>query len=62
MKKFEGIELLKYLCDILGPTGSEERVADAVREQLSDIEGLQIKYDKGGNLIVRYACGIENAR
>lgn len=62
MKKLEGIELLKYLCDISGPTGSEERVADAVREQLGDIEGLQIKYDKGGNLIVRYACGIENAK
>ena len=43
MKKLEGIELLKYLCDILGPTGSEERVADAVREQLGDIEGLHHK-------------------
>ena len=61
MERFEGIELLRYLCLIPGPTGSEERVAQAIEEQLSDIEGIEMHTDKGGNLIVRYSCGIENA-
>jgi len=61
MERFEGIELLRHLCLIPGPTGSEERVAEAIKEQLSDIEGIEIRSDKGGNLIVLYPCGIENA-
>lgn len=61
MERFEGIELLRHLCLISGPTGSEERVAEAIKEQLSDIEGIEMRSDKGGNLIVLYPCGIENA-
>ena len=54
MKRLEGVELLKYLCQIQGPTGSEERVAAAIREQLSDLDRIEITGDKGGNLIVAY--------
>ena len=61
MERFEGIELLRYLCLIPGPTGSEERVAQAIEEQLSDVDGIEMHSDKGGNLIVLYPCGIENA-
>lgn len=61
MKRLEGIELLEYLCQIPGPTGSEGRVAEAIREQLSDIEGIDVSADRGGNLIVSYSCGKEDA-
>lgn len=58
MQRLEGIELLKALCCVPGPTGSEERVLDFIREQLADIEGVEISCDRVGNMTVRLpGCG-----
>ena len=49
MTKYSGIELLRKLCEINGPTGCEDRVADFVRRQT---EGLcEYLPDRIGNLI-----------
>ena len=61
MERFEGIELLRHLCLVPGPTGSEERVAEAIKIQLEGVKNIDIKTDRGGNLIVCYPCGKDNA-
>lgn len=60
MQRLEGIGLLRELCCIPGPTGSEERVAALIRQQLSDLTGVDIYSDRVGNLTVRYAGGGED--
>ena len=60
MERFESIELLRHLCLVPGPTGSEERVAEAIKIQLEGVKNIDVKADIGGNLIVRYPCGKDN--
>lgn len=47
----EKIELLRELCLVCGPTGSEEKVADVIREKLG-ILGYEYTTDRLGNVIV----------
>ena len=49
MSKYSGIELVKKLCEIYGPTGFEYKVAEFIREQT---EGLcEYLPDRMGNLV-----------
>lgn len=49
MRKYSGIELVKKLCEIYGPTGFEYKVAEFIKEQT---EGLcEYVPDRMGNLV-----------
>ena len=51
MKKYEGIELVRVLCEMYGPTGFEQNVAEFIKEQTEGIcEHIQ---DRSGNLICK---------
>lgn len=54
MQRLEGIDLLRALCLVPGPTGAEERVAELIREQLSDLDGVEVRCDRVGNLTALY--------
>ena len=48
-------ELLRELCLVCGPTGSEEKVAELIRGKL-DLLGYEYMTDRLGNVIVHIAC------
>ena len=49
-------ETLKQLCELYGPSGSEDAVRQAIREAVSDLAS-QTRVDALGNLIVRAKAG-----
>lgn len=53
-KKLYSYELLEALCNTFGPSGCEDAVAELICEQIDDL-GAEIKRDKLGNLICRFA-------
>lgn len=54
--KYEGLELIRELCLLFGPSGCEDEVADFIKGQISDVcDSLSI--DRLGNLIARIGNG-----
>ena len=49
MSKYKGIELIKKLCEIYGPTGFEYKVAEFIKEQTEGI--CEYLDDRMGNLV-----------
>ena len=52
MKRYEGIELIKQLCLLFGPSGCEDNVSDFIKEQIEGVCDSTIT-DKLGNLIAK---------
>ena len=61
MKRYEGIELLRQLCLLFGPSGCEDNVADFIADQISD-SADRIYRDRLGNLIAVIESGIPNSK
>ncbi len=51
--RYEGLTLIRHLCDAFGPSGCEDGVRRLIEEQLADLTGIQTVTDRLGNLIVR---------
>ena len=49
MSKYSGIELVKKLCEIYGPTGFEYKVAEFIKEQTEEL--CEYLPDRMGNLV-----------
>ncbi len=61
MTKYEGIDLIRELCLLFGPSGCENMVSDFITGQ---IEGYCDRYytDRLGNLIAEISCGKSDAK
>lgn len=62
MQRLEGLDLLRELCLMPGPTGAEERVAAFILEQLEGLAGIEIYRDRVGNVSVLYPAKAGGAR